>query len=783
MTEQMTGYRVSFTGLFAGQDPDGVLTRPTITGIEIPVIQRDYAQGRELESVRNIRSSFLDALRAALTDGPPLNLDFVYGDVSATDATFRPLDGQQRLTTLFLLHWYVAQRAGVDLDEVRWASFSYATRHSSRRFLEELVKATLPHERGTVAEWVRDQPWFHYGWENDPTIRSMLVMLDAIEESFGPLDAANLWERLTSQEAPAVSFYVLPIEEMGQGDVLYIKMNSRGKPLTPFENFKALFEKAVEATAHGDEIAHKIDGPWSEVMWPYRGDDDIVDDEFMKYFTFLIEVGEWRADAPSEGRLIDRAEQLYAGVGPQGEELLDFFVRAMDTWVGVDVEEYVQSLFREPGTMEIGESRPTLFTPDHLSGVNLFALASAHYGSMRSSRVRAFPLGLTILLYAVIIHRLNETPDFPVRLRSLRNVVEASDDEIRAERMHRILMDVERFLGSGELAELKSFNQAQVKDEVRKREFLADAEDWSPDRDGVYALEDHSILRGSLFAFALDSQMMVKRARAFERMFADSSTWPSLTGAFLTVGDYFRKSWTLSYYFGSPSTEGRWRLLLSGGGKGSFEDLRRPWSEMLDEVAKNAEPLSEMYEARSSSWLARRREQASYDWRYHLVAYPEMREGESGLYVTEDGSLNFELCALRRMQMNSYYRDPYLYAIYRRSRLSSSLENPWYSGYSNHPRWLRVTGSELAVRCRNHGFDIRCPGQQSQVVAALQELPGQATVAEDHVVWWAPQADDETTPTDTVDRVEVGCEIVRHLVALAGEPGLQSSADAGGDLS
>ena len=32
---------------------------------------------------------------------------------------------------------------------------------------------------------------------------------------------------------------------MGSGEDLYIKMNSRGKPLTPFENFKARFEQAI----------------------------------------------------------------------------------------------------------------------------------------------------------------------------------------------------------------------------------------------------------------------------------------------------------------------------------------------------------------------------------------------------------------------------------------------------------------------------------------------------------------------------------------------------------
>src|SRR5665213_3644404 len=87
--------------------------------IEVPIIQRDYAQGRETPGVERIRNSFVnDYLLDALLKRTPRELDFVYGSVIAdpTDATaktlFVPLDGQQRLTTLFLLHWFIALKEG-----------------------------------------------------------------------------------------------------------------------------------------------------------------------------------------------------------------------------------------------------------------------------------------------------------------------------------------------------------------------------------------------------------------------------------------------------------------------------------------------------------------------------------------------------------------------------------------------------------------------------------------------------------------------------------------------
>ena len=48
--------------------------------IVIPIIQRDYAQGRTNKKVVKIRSKFLDALFVALENPTkPIELDFIYG--------------------------------------------------------------------------------------------------------------------------------------------------------------------------------------------------------------------------------------------------------------------------------------------------------------------------------------------------------------------------------------------------------------------------------------------------------------------------------------------------------------------------------------------------------------------------------------------------------------------------------------------------------------------------------------------------------------------------------
>ena len=129
--------------------------------IEIPIIQRDYAQGRK--GKEELRRSFLTNLKEALDNNKELKLDFVYGAIN--NNTLTPLDGQQRLTTLWLLHWYVALRAG-KLEELceKLKKFSYETRVSSREFCEQLCNCenfkSFKPENDKIVDFITNQTWF-----------------------------------------------------------------------------------------------------------------------------------------------------------------------------------------------------------------------------------------------------------------------------------------------------------------------------------------------------------------------------------------------------------------------------------------------------------------------------------------------------------------------------------------------------------------------------------------------------------------------------------------------
>ena len=239
--------------------------------ISIPIIQRDYAQGRK--DAASIRDKFLDEIFNRLDNDENLFLDFVYGSIEGDK--FIPIDGQQRLTTLFLLHLYFAKKESKDCEYLK--GFTYETRSSSREFCERLVNTDIDFNKDEISADIKNCSWFMPFWENDPTVKSMLVMIDAIHDKF---KNSTFYDRLEN-----IKFSFLELKEFGLTDDLYIKMNARGKPLSEFENFKAEFEKELS-----QDIKAKLDNEWLDLFWGLKDSDkesvdlSSVDKRYIAFF-------------------------------------------------------------------------------------------------------------------------------------------------------------------------------------------------------------------------------------------------------------------------------------------------------------------------------------------------------------------------------------------------------------------------------------------------------------------------------------------------------------------
>ena len=271
--------------------------------IIIPIIQRDYAQGRH--GKENLRKKFLGEIKSALEYNKTLLLDFVYATES--DGKISPIDGQQRLTTIWLLMWYATYLSD-DSDirnkrAERLKKFSYETRTSSKEFLVWMIDGFIinrPETNGdgiTMSDRIQAQSQFYSEWKQDPTVRSILRMLsgtfakdenakdktgkkpvlDGIEQVFNGVNA-DYFNSLFEDDVDKcpIQFYYLPLNGIRQSDGIYIKMNARGEQLTGFENFKAdlvdYLSKDASLNHYVDiqslsYILKKWDVDWTNMFW------------------------------------------------------------------------------------------------------------------------------------------------------------------------------------------------------------------------------------------------------------------------------------------------------------------------------------------------------------------------------------------------------------------------------------------------------------------------------------------------------------------------------------
>jgi len=252
-------------------------------GIFIPKIQRDYVQGRQTAQVRKNRKSLLnnivDVLKGNVSD---IMLNFVYG--YQEKGFFVPIDGQQRLTTLFLLHVYLFAKTNGLHELENGEKFRYDTRETTNRFFDALFENNniekflrnvriSKNTRDSVEEFVKqmeDCAWFSSSWKNDPTIYSCMIMLGEIHAFLADYNK-DCYVKMVSR-LKYITFMQLDItQDIGKANQLYIRMNARGKQLTAFENFKADMYGDIEREDVKSKLVDHIDGDWLQLIWSIGG--------------------------------------------------------------------------------------------------------------------------------------------------------------------------------------------------------------------------------------------------------------------------------------------------------------------------------------------------------------------------------------------------------------------------------------------------------------------------------------------------------------------------------
>lgn len=224
--------------------PDNLFALLSRYRVVIPGIQRHYVQGANNPKAKSVRKQFIKEIFTAIEEKQnEFNLHFIYGPINTDgEDSFVPVDGQQRLTTLWLIARYAAEKAEPsdrkDLLSLL-SRFTYEDRINAKRFCQAL---TCENSRWDITQDpnpdILCQDWFVDYWKEDETVASMIRMLSTIHEEWNKHQDSITAEDILEAIASKIRFE-LKIDAFG--DDIYMKMNARGLQLTQWENFKGKF--------------------------------------------------------------------------------------------------------------------------------------------------------------------------------------------------------------------------------------------------------------------------------------------------------------------------------------------------------------------------------------------------------------------------------------------------------------------------------------------------------------------------------------------------------------
>jgi len=524
--------------------------------VQIPIIQRDYAQGRKGQ--QDLRDDFLSALKEALSregsEIAPLDLDFVYGSGFTSEEngeekeSFAPLDGQQRLTTLFLLHWYLAWKDEDTSDfaerffENEKSLFAYEVRPSSHDFFNRLAQyypQSSPAQIESVAAWVKDAAWFFRSWEYDPSIVSALTILDSIHEQFS--ECSGYYRRLIDAEQPRITFQLLELRNFGLSDDLYIKMNARGKPLTPFENFKARLEQHLDELLANDVFvlhsrqvgvreyfSHQMDTEWADLFWDHRNTTtNLFDDRVMRliHTVALVSIDTEKDNAQSTAAAIrgmkpEASFSRYSDYGCLSEDTLRTLIALLDFWSEQEFEEGSDK-DSEDNIYDTAKAFVSA-TSENISYPEL-----VRFGAFaKFITAKGAGEGTSLFQWMRVIHNLVENADVerPSQLVSALGAIDQMLDS--ADTILRYLVDG---------GDVKFFYSWQIEEERIKAALILKGDEWTR---SILQAERHKYFNGQI-EFLLDFSGILDWWDEKESLEWNSS---EETGFFERFNDYLEKA-------------------------------------------------------------------------------------------------------------------------------------------------------------------------------------------------------------------------------------------------
>ena len=260
MSRLISGNPYSLQEIFFG-DNDKII---------IPDLQRDYCWGNPFskDSKESLVDSFIDSV-FQLDKKKDITMGLIYGYYDKLKPYHLQLcDGQQRLTTLFLIMGVINRYTDNKYQHLLISDFElheddkephllYGIRESSLYFLSDLTTHYFLNPTISYGD-ITSQYWFLNSYNQDPTIKSVLKAIASIEAritTYG--DVEELGEFLLYH----LKFLFYDMTNRRNGEETFVVINTTGEPLTANQNLKPLV--IIQNQDYKRHIQH-VDGTFTE---------------------------------------------------------------------------------------------------------------------------------------------------------------------------------------------------------------------------------------------------------------------------------------------------------------------------------------------------------------------------------------------------------------------------------------------------------------------------------------------------------------------------------------
>lgn len=275
------------------------------TKIVIPDLQRDYCWGdnaytdaddrKPHELVTAFLKNIVEMLNEDRSKCATLGLIYAY---EQPQNHIQICDGQQRLTTIFLLLGYINMRTSGKFKDYIISTqereddyephLLYAIRESTLYFLSDLARMTFIDGDTTIKD-IRTSEWYFNEYDQDASIQSMIAALTTIDKYFATRDLDM--ESLGNFVLDKLRVLYYDMENRSRGEETYVVINTTGEPLSATENIKPILLGNTRLTA---EESKKYSEQWEareDWFWQNRGDDKTSDAGMLVFFTWYWQIG------------------------------------------------------------------------------------------------------------------------------------------------------------------------------------------------------------------------------------------------------------------------------------------------------------------------------------------------------------------------------------------------------------------------------------------------------------------------------------------------------------